>query len=320
MSPSPVFVIHHGALGDVVLAFPLFQALNNAGVEIHLLCQNHLGALARRFGLAHRIHALESAAFASLYLGAPESKAMEAVNACEAILAITRFSPLLSGISNRFKKPIYILSPRPEPGEPIHVSRHLLLSCIRSGLLGHGAHLPPVDTVSDLPSRRQTRIVWIHPGAGSPKKQGPLHLFIETAALLRKTGMDPAFLLGPAEACLKPALAERATAFRTVEVSTLEALTEAPQRGRALIGNDSGVSHLAAHLGLPTVALFGPTDPIQWKPLGPRVRVIHDALACSPCFGLANQTCTEIKCFDTITPHRILEALDRMDPLHSSLP
>jgi ADP-heptose:LPS heptosyltransferase len=41
------------------------------------------------------------------------------------------------------------------------------------------------------------------------------------------------------------------------------------------LGNDSGISHLAAACGTPTVALFGPTDPHIWAPLGPRVKIIR---------------------------------------------
>jgi ADP-heptose:LPS heptosyltransferase len=41
------------------------------------------------------------------------------------------------------------------------------------------------------------------------------------------------------------------------------------------IGHDSGVSHLAASWGAPTLALFGPTDPAVWAPVGPRVRVVR---------------------------------------------
>jgi ADP-heptose:LPS heptosyltransferase len=47
------------------------------------------------------------------------------------------------------------------------------------------------------------------------------------------------------------------------------------RRARAFLGNDSGISHLAGMLGLPTLALFGPTDPALWAPLGPRVRVLR---------------------------------------------
>jgi ADP-heptose:LPS heptosyltransferase len=43
------------------------------------------------------------------------------------------------------------------------------------------------------------------------------------------------------------------------------------------IGNDSGISHLAAAAGAPVVALFGPTDPAVWAPRGPRVRILAAA-------------------------------------------
>src|SRR5207237_7479770 len=42
------------------------------------------------------------------------------------------------------------------------------------------------------------------------------------------------------------------------------------------LGNDSCITHLAAMLGVPTLALFGPTDPLTWRPLGPFVRVIQE--------------------------------------------
>ena len=41
------------------------------------------------------------------------------------------------------------------------------------------------------------------------------------------------------------------------------------------VGNDSGISHLAGLCGAPTLAIFGPTDPRLWRPLGPRVRVLR---------------------------------------------
>jgi ADP-heptose:LPS heptosyltransferase len=41
------------------------------------------------------------------------------------------------------------------------------------------------------------------------------------------------------------------------------------------VGNDSGVTHLAASVGTPTVALFGPTDPGRWAPIGPAVQVLQ---------------------------------------------
>jgi ADP-heptose:LPS heptosyltransferase len=43
---------------------------------------------------------------------------------------------------------------------------------------------------------------------------------------------------------------------------------------RCFVGNDSGITHLAAYLGCPTIALFGPTDPRMWGPLGRRVKIL----------------------------------------------
>jgi len=47
------------------------------------------------------------------------------------------------------------------------------------------------------------------------------------------------------------------------------------QQCRCYLGNDSGITHLAAMLGVPTVAIFGPSDPAVWRPVGPCVKVIH---------------------------------------------
>ena len=44
---------------------------------------------------------------------------------------------------------------------------------------------------------------------------------------------------------------------------------------RLYIGNDSGITHLAAAVGTPVLALFGPTDPAIWAPRGPHVRVLR---------------------------------------------
>ncbi len=67
---------------------------------------------------------------------------------------------------------------------------------------------------------------------------------------------------------------------RSVDLEVIEGL-DLPQlaallaRAKAYLGNDSGVTHLAAAVGVPTVALFGPTLPDVWAPLGESVRVLQ---------------------------------------------
>jgi heptosyltransferase-2 len=47
------------------------------------------------------------------------------------------------------------------------------------------------------------------------------------------------------------------------------------RQARLYVGNDSGISHLAAAVGIPTVAIFGPTDPAVWAPRGAHVAVVR---------------------------------------------
>src|SRR5437899_3190184 len=61
------------------------------------------------------------------------------------------------------------------------------------------------------------------------------------------------------------------------EILALPQVFQLLRRCRAYIGNDSGITHLAAYLGCPTVAIFGPTDPRVWGPIGRRSRVIWKA-------------------------------------------
>jgi ADP-heptose:LPS heptosyltransferase len=56
------------------------------------------------------------------------------------------------------------------------------------------------------------------------------------------------------------------------------------------------VTHLAAWLGLPVVAIFGPSDPVRWRPLGPHVETMRDMNVGKPCFELPNRDCKVPKC------------------------
>lgn len=75
------------------------------------------------------------------------------------------------------------------------------------------------------------------------------------------------------------------------------------------ITNDSGPMHISAALGVPTVAVFGSTDPVLTGPLGPHVRVIIKKTDCSPCF---EREClyNDFRCLTAITPAEVLEAAE----------
>lgn len=86
----------------------------------------------------------------------------------------------------------------------------------------------------------------------------------------------------------------------------------------AYVGNDSGATHLAAALGVPTVALFGSTNPVRTAPHGARCTVLYDPPACSPCL---QRTCRfgHYECLHRITPERVLTALEQIAELPPAL-
>ena len=103
----------------------------------------------------------------------------------------------------------------------------------------------PMPPLPDL-WKPESGEVLIHPGSGSPKKNWP---YFDALSSRLASKILPANL-------------------SLIEVSRLL------RRANAYAGNDSGITHLAAYLGTPTVAIFGPTDPRTWGPIGRRSRVI----------------------------------------------
>ena len=124
----------------------------------------------------------------------------------------------------------------------------------------------PVPPVGEGP-------VTLHPGSGGTFKEWPVARFRALAEGLRRRGLPVEEVVGEAE--IERGKAEALTAWaEPVWDPPLPELADRLRACRAFVGNDAGPSHLAAAVGAPTLALFGPTSPTQWRPRGPRVEVI----------------------------------------------
>jgi heptosyltransferase III len=121
-----------------------------------------------------------------------------------------------------------------------------------------GCPVPAIPRI-DCP-RTGAGFAVIHPFSGSPKKCWPLDRFQELA---RRLPVPVHWCAGP-EDPLPDA----------VRIADLYELACWLATARLYVGNDSGITHLAAAVGIPVVALFGPTDPGIWAPRGPLVQVI----------------------------------------------
>jgi hypothetical protein len=102
----------------------------------------------------------------------------------------------------------------------------------------------------------------IHPFSGSARKNWPIERFRAIAAQLERV-MPVKWCAGEEDPPLPGA----------VRIDNLFELACWLARARLYIGNDSGITHLAAAVGTPVLALFGPTDPEVWAPRGKNVRI-----------------------------------------------
>jgi ADP-heptose:LPS heptosyltransferase len=124
-----------------------------------------------------------------------------------------------------------------------------------------GAPVPAIPRIK-TPDRGPHDYAVIHPFSGSPRKNWPLEHYSELARHLHFPAL---FCAGPEEAL------EGAVRF-----DNLYDLACWLAASRVYIGNDSGITHLAAAAGARVLAIFGPTNPNVWAPRGEHVQVIHD--------------------------------------------
>jgi ADP-heptose:LPS heptosyltransferase len=109
-------------------------------------------------------------------------------------------------------------------------------------------------------------------GAGSIAKRWPIERF---AALAAQAPRPVAALTGPAERDAVAALQRARPQLPVITDVDLALLPAVLAEAAAVVANDSGPGHLAAAVGTPVVALFGPTDPVVWAPRGARVEVLQ---------------------------------------------
>lgn len=119
----------------------------------------------------------------------------------------------------------------------------------------------PVPAIPRIPCRRvDGGFAVIHPFSGSARKCWPLERYQELA---HRLDIPVRWCAGPEDPVPD-----------AVRIADLYELACWLATARVYIGNDSGITHLAAAVGTPVVALFGPTDPRIWAPRGPKVRII----------------------------------------------
>jgi ADP-heptose:LPS heptosyltransferase len=307
MPDANLLIIHQGALGDFILTFPAVIRLQAYYRAIDVLCQNQLGKLAGALGLAKNWYALESASWASLFTNQIDPKIKALLKPYGKIILFSLSGQLEKSINRVTEKPVCRIPLRPLVQERIHVAQFVLDNIFNCGLI------KKTDAKLDdlpLPVRKgrpqNSRKILLHPGAGSIRKRWPVSNFLQMETMLKNDGLKPEFVLGPAEDSLANELQH---ADRLVHIlHDLPDLAALLESAGGYIGNDSGASHLAAYLGLPTTVIFGPADPARWAPIGRTVRIVRPELQCRPCFETDQANCDDPQCLEGITPRKVIRA------------
>lgn len=155
-------------------------------------------------------------------------------------------------------------------------------------------------------------VVCFCPGAEyGPAKRWPVAHFAELARLLAARGMQ-VWLIGSARDAEVTAAIAAAAPGACVDLSGKTSLDEAADllgMAALVVSNDSGLMHVAAALGRPTVAIFGSSSPDFTPPLSPRAVIARHPVPCSPCF---ERTCPlgHFDCMNRLLPAQLLGAVD----------
>ena len=255
-------VYHAGALGDFITALPAIAAWRGPSDAVLLGRPAHAALAVPPFSAAWDAG---SARFAPLFApgaGAGEAALIAGIEA--ALLFAGASSPLAENLRHLGVPRVDRHDPFPAGPEPI-VDYHL--ASVGAAHL-RGA-LPRVNTSWPGAIAVEPGTVAIAPGSGSAAKNWPMDSFVELEALLAEKGLRSSWVMGPAEEqAVEP---PGRKAWRSLP---LPILAHALTRCRFFVGNDSGVTHLAAACGCPTIALFGATDPLVWGPRGSVVRIV----------------------------------------------
>jgi heptosyltransferase-2 len=220
-----------------------------------------------------------------------------------AFLALTRIRTRIGLSSSTSPRGCFQTHTVPLSGdEPMWQAYRALVETV-GGPLGEASSTPlPVSPVVAADIRQWwtengmhegTRSVVLHLGSGSSAvaRRWPLSRFVRLADHVFAAGWADTFVL--TGRCGEAALAREFTsqtshrAVSAMGLPSLQHTAEILRRSALVVSNDTGVMHLAAAMGTPTVGLFGPNSPARYAPVGPRTAAVYGAkTACSPCIHI----------------------------------
>ena len=157
-------------------------------------------------------------------------------------------------------------------------------------------------------------VVVIHPAAAFDTKQWATERFAQVAESLASRGLAVVAITAPNEAHVVDTLKQHTTvpvvAFTDLSLPEVTALLS---QARLFVGNDSGIAHMAAAVGAPSVVIFGSSNTAHWQPWAkvPAEFVVEE-MECQPCHGYFCEKFEQPECIKRVPVERVLGSIDRV--------
>jgi heptosyltransferase-3 len=272
MKPPPrVLVIRGGAIGDFILTLPAMRLLREMipGCQLEVMGYLSIATLAQAAGLADSVRSLDHRTMAALFAkNAPIDEALAEHLKSFNLIVSYLFDPdghFRASMERIGVKTLIECSHRVQPDQG-HASRQLAKPLEKLAMFLEDSHLQTAhfERREIIPNR-----LAIHLGSGSEKKNWPLERWLALADGFRDH--EVIFITGEAEQ-ERGMLIENRPSWHSLP---LPELADRLSTCAAFLGHDSGISHLAAACGVPSLLLFGPTDPAVWAPPQPWISILR---------------------------------------------
>ncbi|MBI5393965.1 MAG: glycosyltransferase family 9 protein [Verrucomicrobia bacterium] len=295
-----ILVIRGGAIGDFILTLPAIGALRERWPQAHIeiLGYPRILALADRRHYADTVRSIDAAAMASFFVdGGDLNDALGDYFGSFDLIVSYLYDPddifgtnlrrcrvrnLVCGSAKPEKEHAAVHFTRPLAALGINVADPVprIFPSADDRAFAEGfmrsRRREEADAATDKANRLLTSaatFIAVHPGSGGQHKVWPADRWADVIRWLRdELKRDVMLVLGEADDVARRAL--EPLKLPMAENLSLPRLAAVLERCALFAGHDSGVTHLAAAVGTPTLALFGPTSPAVWAPRGPRVWVL----------------------------------------------
>lgn len=311
--PTSICLIHTGAIGDFVLAMSVVQALRRRwdDARVEVLGHTQTASLGLAGGCIDAVTSIETVPVHTLFAdnGDADQPCVRTFERFDLIVNMLadEGSVFVHRLGELTQGDVLTLDPKPDVSGR-HVTEVWAEALARQGFEGR-LSAPTLRFAEERlrAGRRRLReavggegrTALLHPGSGGRAKCWPVESFRDVARRLISNGWRVAFMIGPVELDVFGEAFGRGLSVVAPLIVEHDLVRAAAVIAGAdvYIGNDAGMTHGAAAVGTSTVAIFGPTDPAVWRPLGGHVRVVRG---------------DEPGSFEGVTVERVLDAIDSL--------